>query len=99
MSRAYREEECRKELIQHFETIVDYWENESRAITSKEKLDGLLHSILCVFDGVSGFMPSYNISLNPHPDDKAYYIHKGENYYEPDMIINEDIPLHEILNR
>jgi len=95
MSRAYTKEEARKKFLDQIHNTVDHWENESRAETSKEKLDGLAFSILSMIDGSTMQIPSINIVLNPHTDDKEYHQEKGTNWFEEGMIINDDCHLHE----
>jgi hypothetical protein len=81
-------EEARYLLLKHFANLVNYWENESSAKTSKEKLEGLLHSILVTLDGGSAGLPSYLLIPNPHPDDKQYSIENGYDYYPNQMDIS-----------
>lgn len=95
MSRAYTEEEVRGEFLDHIRHLISYWESEERAPTSKEKLEGLVFSILNIFDGSTG-LPAFDISCAPHPDDKQYHIDEDSNYYEPGMVIN-DCMLHEMI--
>ena len=40
MSREYTEEEMQREFVEHIHALIDYWENEDRAPTTKEKLEG-----------------------------------------------------------
>jgi hypothetical protein len=44
---------------------------------------GVLHSFLCVFDGVSADMPAFEIIAAPHPSDKAFHEKNGENWWPP----------------
>jgi hypothetical protein len=59
--RAMTVAEARERFILHMWGLVNYWENDSRTPTSKEKLEGLLHSILSTLDGNSGTMPGFEI--------------------------------------
>lgn len=88
-------EEARDAFMKHLVGIMRYWENEERAPTSKEKLEGMLFSTLVLFDGGSGFMPAFDITPAPHPDDKEFRRGEGENWW-PEKVIN-DIQLHEML--
>jgi hypothetical protein len=78
-------------------SYADYWASPAvdRA-TCHERLQGLVHSILCIFDGVSGGMPAFDIVARPHPDDKEYHRQNGENWIEDGTVIN-DAMLHELL--
>jgi hypothetical protein len=60
---------------------------------------GVTHSLLCLLDGVVAFHPAMNLTPAPHPDDKAYHISEGTNYYpdaEEHVVIN-DCHLHDML--
>lgn len=95
MSRAFTPDEMRDRFLQHIREIADYWLDESRAKTTKEKLDGAIFSILVVLDGGSGGMPGFKVLADPHPDDKQYCIDNGENWIEPDTDISNG-GLHEV---
>lgn len=77
-SQAYTIKEARKNFLTQCRSIIDYWENESRAITSKEKLEGLMFSILSMLDGCNANMPGF--LLIPYSDEE-YAKSKGEKYY------------------
>jgi hypothetical protein len=79
--RAYTVEECRKMLLDHARVLVKYWDNESRAITSKDKLEGLAFSMLTMLDGEGVIIPQMKIIPNPHPEDKQYHKDNGENWW------------------
>ena len=96
MSREYTKQECIDMLMEHFVGLVSYWDGVEGS--SKYKLNGLLHSILCTFDGVSGFMPAFDIVPCPHPDDKADNIEQDSNYWPDNLHINESTYLHEIMS-
>lgn len=95
--REYTQDECARILIDYFKIMVDYLEKEKRAQTSKEKLEGLLHSILCVFDGVTA-LPAFDIIPHPHPDDKQFHIENAENYWPYNLVINSCTTLHNEIN-
>jgi len=92
MSRSKTEEEVREEFLSHIRNLATYWNHVQD--DKKEALDGLAFSILSMLDG-SGELPAFTISLDPHEDDKQYHIDNNENWYEPNMIIN-DCQLHEL---
>ncbi len=93
-ARAWTAEEVKEQFLDHLRGLVPYWAKvEGRTV--EEKLSGLLHSVLCIFDGVTADLPSMNISLAPHEDDKAFCIDEGENWYESDMVFNDGGYLHE----
>ena len=87
--RAYTEEEVREKLLNHFRALSKYWATLDRPRSIQERCDGLVFSILSIFDGSSADLPAFDISPAPHPSDKQYYIDNDENWYEKGMIINE----------
>lgn len=94
MSRAKTAEEVRREFLLHIHSLVEYWA-ELPNKTPLERCDGLAFSILNIFDGTTMGLPAMDISLSPHPDDKAYNQESGDNWYDSGMVIN-DCMLHEL---
>ena len=90
--RAYTVEEVREQFLAHIRQTAAYWAN-LPDLSSKDRCDGVAFSILNVLDG-STMLPAFNLTVAPHPEDKDYHIKNGENWYEPDMLIN-DCMLHE----
>ena len=84
----YTAEECRQKLYAQLRATAKYWLNESRATTEAERMDGLLFSILNIFDGSTMGMPAMDIRLAPHPDDKQFLINRNERWFKPGMLIN-----------
>lgn len=93
-SRVYTKEETREMFLAELEDKVTYWRNLKTPAT--DPFDGLLHSILCVIDGVAG-LPSFDITVRPHSDDKKFHEDEGENYFEDGLVINDDVYLHDLL--
>lgn len=94
-------EEIRRDFMDTLRALADYWagkggSNVPGERTCHERLQGLVHSVLCIFDGVSGGLPAFDIVARPHPDDKAYHIAEGEDWIEDGTVIN-DTMLHEFL--
>ena len=84
--RAYTAEEVRDHFLEYMRDMALFWAAvEDKTI--KEKLDGLCVSILNIFDGTTN-LPSFDIRVFPHEDDKAYAIENGENWYEPGTLVN-----------
>lgn len=73
------EEEIRAEFLGTINNLIDYWDTVDTS--TKEKLQGITHSILCILDGASSVFPSFIVAPNPHPDDKAYSISKQIPYF------------------
>ena len=92
-SRAKTKSEVVNEFLDKLDSLVLDWKNNG----STDKLEGLVHSILCIFDGCTG-MPAIDLKVTPHPEDQQYHKDNGENWY-PNIIINDDIHLHELFIR
>ena len=83
--RAYTPEEMRAKFIWHLHKLKDYWLNEAREPSAEGKLYGLVHSLLCMFDGVSHGMPAFDIV--PHPSGESRWVPTCIN---TDAHLNED---------
>ena len=79
-TRAWKPEEVQEKFLKQVWAYISYWENESRAETSKAKLEGLAHSLMATIDG-STALPSFILAPLPHPTDKAFQQAQGENYF------------------
>ena len=98
--REYTTEEVRKKVINHIWMMIDYWEHDSRAPTTRRKLSGLAHSICAMLDGCSGGIPAFVVAPIPHPSDKEFHKDEGENWFPENDTSNIkcDIgPIHEYL--
>ena len=84
-------EEARYLLLHHLSGLVDYWERESRAKTSLEKLEGFLHSLLVTLDGGSCGLPGYAIVPMEPQGDIDYSKEQGYDHY-PLFEGEEDLP-------
>lgn len=96
--RGKTKEEVIDELLEYLHRLVNYWSSIDTDNDTKGRMEGLVHSILCIFDGVTE-MPPLDIILWPHPDDKQYRINRGENYYVAGLPINDNVMLHELWYR
>ena len=100
--RAFTAEEMRKRFLDHIVANIGYWNSEGNSNVTKdmptrERMEGLVHSILVMIDGGSGGMPAFDISCSPHPDDKEYCKSQGENWVPAGVVIN-DCQLHDAYN-
>ena len=93
MSRPYTPEEVREMFLDNVKGLCRYWAGVERD-SVQEQLEGLAFSLLNMFDGTSASMPAMGIVLRPHPDDKQFHEHQGDNYFEDGQVIN-DCYLHE----
>lgn len=98
MSREITKEEAREMVLDHIRVLITYWDTNSCAPTSRDKLEGLAFSMLNIFDGTTA-LPAFDIVVSPHPDDRAYNEAEGSNYFKTGMVINDDCHLHELFYR
>lgn len=82
MPRQWTAEEISEMFLAHCKTLVNYWATVPNK-TDKEKLDGLMFSLLAVFDGSSAELPSFELIPAPHEDDKEYNKTNGNNWWPP----------------
>ena len=92
--RAYTAEEVREQLLAHLREVAHYWSRVPDQ-TPREMCDGVVFSVLNIFDGTTVGLPAMDILLSPHPDDKEFRISEGDNWYEDRQHIN-DCYLHEL---
>ena len=94
-SRELTHDEMKTEFLQYIHDLVDYWEHEERANTTKDKLEGLAISILNTIDGGSAELPAYSLIPLGNPNNIEYCQKMGRNYYPEET---EDIAgsLHDV---
>jgi hypothetical protein len=100
--RAFTAVEMRGKFLDHIINMTAYWAGEGNSnvpkeMPTKERMEGLVHSLLVMFDGGNGAMPAFAIACAPHPDDEEFHKSQGENWVPPDVIIN-DCQLHDEYN-
>ena len=95
MTKAYTKEEMRQMFLYVCEDTAKYW-SEVEGKTPREMCDGVVFSMLNIFDGMSGGFPAaIDLVMQPHPDDKDYCISNDQNWVEAGQVINDDVMLHE----
>jgi hypothetical protein len=100
--RAYTEEEARKLFLNYICGMISYWNGEGSSNVDKnrpcrEKMEGLVHSILVFFDGGAGLFPSFDIVCVSNPEDEKYLKEQGENWFPNGLVIN-NCQLHDEYN-
>lgn len=95
--REYTTDEVRELFLDHVRQMVLYWERESRPKTTRERLEGLAHSLLVLLDGGT-VLPGFIVAPRPHKDDKAFCKSDGENWFPEAPDVPSDIGgcLHEL---
>lgn len=91
MSNPKTEQEVLKDFLTKLHVLSEYWAKQEG--TKQDVCDGLVFSILNIFDGTSIDFPAMDIVLRPHPDDKEYHKSCGEDWFKDGMVIN-DCELH-----
>lgn len=101
--RAYTKEEVQKMILGHCRAVARYWANlpdvdphTGIKQSVEDRCNGVAFSILVMIDGCSMEIPALDLTLCPHPDDKSYDQKKGSNWFEEDMVINDNAMLHEM---
>lgn len=62
-------------------------------------VEGLLRSILSIFDGADEAFPPYDLVARPGPYNKEDRLAEGLNWIEPGTVINADRELHKLVYR
>jgi hypothetical protein len=98
VARAHTADEVREKLLSIFSSYVSYWNSEDGSnvlpqTATRTRLEGLVHSVLCVLDGCTAGAPGFDIVAKPHADDKAICQQQGVNWYEDGTVANTK-PLH-----
>lgn len=91
--------QIQREFIEYLWNMIDYWENNHARKTTKEKMSGLVFTILAALDGCDA-LPAFIVAPCPHENDKEYFIEQGKDYYpyNDTEIVKGDIAgsLHEV---
>lgn len=94
MSKELTAEQVREEVLGHLRHLAFYWASLPDQ-TPKERCEGMAFSMLTMIDGCSS-LPSFDLVVRPHPDDKQFLIDEGEDYYVDGQVINGDVHLHDL---
>lgn len=94
--REYTKDEVKEKLIKHLCSVLEYWYNETETNDTRDKMEGLLFTILSTLDGSSVDIPGFKLIPNIHSTDKDFKIKMGENWYGKKDIGGS---LHELLNK
>jgi len=84
-------EEARYLFLKYMVSLVNYWHKEA-GVETRDKLEGLLHSILTTLDGGAMALPGYHLLPCTDEGDKPYAIENGYDYY-PHV---KDLPSYDI---
>lgn len=102
--REWTQAEVEEQFLDHVAVMIAYWNSEGNSnvpadSTSRHRLEGLTHSLLAAIDGCSMALPGFTLAPSPHPEDRAFHIAEGENYYPegPEAACDISGGLHELL--
>lgn len=96
MSRAYTKEETKAKILKHMKGLATYWgQIDKPADCCQERLNGLVFSILVMFDGGSMGLPAMDIVMRPHAEDEEFNKEQGTNWFEDGLAVNDDTQLHD----
>lgn len=99
--RPYSVSEMRHLFMERIGNIMNYWVDTPVGFHGKGELryrmEGMVHSLLVMFDGCSVDTPAFDIVPSLHEDDQKFHISQGENYWSS-VPINE-CQLHELWNK
>jgi hypothetical protein len=70
-------------MVRYWATLPDVDNATGRQMTVSDRCDGVAFSILTMLDGSSSNLPGFALRPTPHPDDKAFNIAEGENWFDP----------------
>lgn len=100
MSEARTAGDLRDDFMDACRTVADYWADPAVVVaySCRKRIEGALHSWLCLIDGASSAFPcSLDLVARPHPDDRAFDQAEGEDWVADGTVINESDMLHELL--
>jgi hypothetical protein len=90
--RAYTAEEAQQKYLDSFRQMTRYWA-EIPNKTIEERCEGLAFSILVTLAGRGG-LPTVQLTLNPHPDDREDAEACGDNWFDPGTPLDTESMMH-----
>lgn len=61
--------------------MLEYWAKEPKAVSSRDKMRGMMHSVLSAIDGCSCALTGFDLTTHPHEDDEEYMRSGGQNWF------------------
>lgn len=89
MSRAFTAQEAREKFLSIAREKASFWATLPDK-TPEERCNGLVSSMLAIFDGITDGMPAIALVLRPHADDTRYRQTMGENHFIDGTVINDN---------
>ena len=78
MSRELTEDEVQLRFLDHVRALADYW---NTVETDSNRVEGVAMSILSLLDGEYLNLPGFVVSPCPDPEDKAFHMANGEDWF------------------
>lgn len=79
--REFTTEEVREHVLDHIWGMIQYWHDEERNPTARQKLEGLAFSMLVMLDGGSGDIPGFIVTPTGDKDDEKFHREHAEDWY------------------
>jgi hypothetical protein len=85
-TRELTRDEVQDRFLTYVATMVHYWDTNAstKNMTAREKMEGVVHSILATLDGCSMGLPGFIVAPCPHESDRQFHIDEGDEYYFPE---------------
>lgn len=96
MSRAKTPEELRDDFFHVVAALARYWAETAPVESPMARCEGLVFSIMNIFDGTNMTLPAIDLVMHPHPDDKKYCEEEGDDWVAEGTVINADVMMHEL---
>ena len=90
MSEELAEKEIQERIFAYLDNMIDYWISEKNRPSIRDKMEGLIFSVLIMVDGES-ILPAFKLIPSPCSEDKDYLTQLGEKYYPDDLDIAGDL--------
>lgn len=97
--RALTAAELRDEFMESCRGLADHWARPGNSPDASwpERMRGLLHSILVIFDGCSDGLPAFDITARSNSTEQEFCRDNDENWVEDGTVINTSASLHDML--
>ena len=74
-------EQVREAFVNGVSFWIDYWLDEDKTPETKDKLEGLASSIMCMLDGHTVTFPAFIVAPLPSEADKKFSIELKNDWY------------------
>jgi len=87
-------EECREAFLRQVRACIGEWQGivESGQKSPRDAISGVVHSVLCILDGVSG-LPGFAVVPRPAAEDREYHQEMDENWWPEHSLPQEAVDI------